>query len=363
MQPQNCDVYFKDDGVFVLGWTKFGGGSIGLSLRDPVLRLGTASTSSALGQAVRQTLDLSGSPLTETFRGWYPLDQNINKTLHAAGIKSWTTLTTSSRSFSIEDDGTRVEIRTRSYRKADFKVDEATCGRDREEIGRLLLALLPSCPTSDPVLPARAGSSYHRERSEIAQDGGLPKPFGCKYHWIVIDTSDTKAVAAALGLRDVRPTTWDINPYDPEGVFISPSVLGWTFVLGLRVGFYYGLSDLSFFTLLEGLSRRFGEVQYFATHRGVGLDAWVKAVAGRIIRVYCESENGVIDQGELTLEEEELGFSRRSNSSTSDDDFEGIKLVGEEDVMRLAGKWSINPQELDAYDSVGAGFIGKEPAS
>ncbi len=29
--------------------------------------------------------------------------------------------------------------------------------------------------------------------------------------------------------------------------------------------------------------------------------------------------------------------------------------------MRIAGKWSINPQELDAYDSEGPGFLGQLP--
>ena len=30
----------------------------------------------------------------------------------------------------------------------------------------------------------------------------------------------------------------------------------------------------------------------------------------------------------------------------------------EEDVMRIAGRWSLNPQEIDAYESRGFGFLG-----
>ncbi len=34
---------------------------------------------------------------------------------------------------------------------------------------------------------------------------------------------------------------------------------------------------------------------------------------------------------------------------------------GATDVMRIAGKWSINPQELDAYGSEGPGFLSQWP--
>ena len=68
-----------------------------------------------------------------------------------------------------------------------------------------------------------------------------------------------------------------------------------------------------------------------------------------------------MDVGELTPAEEELGFARLINSRTVGGDWEEVGFPDEEDVMRIAGKWSINPQELDAYDSEGPGFLGKEP--
>src|SRR5262249_8783890 len=161
--------------------------------------------------------------------------------------------------------------------------------------------------------PARLGTSYRRHVP--ATDGGMPQTFGYKFRWIVIDTTDSSAVVAALGLKDVRSATWDIDPYGHEGVFVSPSVLGWTHVLGLYVEPHFP----RFVALLEDLSRRFGEVQYFTTHRVVELHAWAKAIKGRIIRGYCwVGERGeiIMDVGGLTPEEEELGFSRFINGRT-----------------------------------------------
>jgi len=353
MRPMNCDVLFKDEAVFVLSWTTDEKNSSMRSLREPVIKLDRAPTSSGLGQAVRQALDTSGTPAPETFRSFHALRRSIDEVLRASGIKGWSRLTSSSRLLSVKDDGTRVTIHARGG-------TDGTCGRDPEEIGRLLLELRPSCPPSDPLSPVRPGTSHRRQRHGPATDGGTPQAFSYKFQWIVIDTTDASPVVSALGLKDVRPATWDIDPYDHRGVFVSPSVLDWTYVLGGHLPPNFP----QFVPRLEDLSRRFGEVQYFATHRVVELHAWAKAIDGRIVRGYCwvgESCEIVMDVGGLTPEEEELGFSRFINSHTASGDWEAVDFPDEEDVMHIAGKWSINPQELDAYDSEGPGFLGKEP--
>ncbi len=219
--------------------------------------------------------------------------------------------------------------------------------------------MLPACPFTDPISPAKPGRSYRGDHPGPVMDGGTPQTFGYKFHWFVVDTTDASAVVSAVGLKNVRPATWDIDPYHECGVFVSPSVLGWTFVLGLYVEPQFP----EFLPLLEDLSRRLGEVQYYITSRIVGLDAWAKAIDGRIVRAYGWSvERGLLhDLGERTPEEEELGFSRFVDRHTVDGDWEGVELPGEEDVMHLAGKWSINPQELEAYDSEGPGFLGTLP--
>jgi hypothetical protein len=353
MRPMTCDVYFKDESVFVLSWTPDEKNSIMRSLREPVFTLDPAPTSSALGRAVRQALDLSGTPTSETFRNYHANSRRSEEVLRAAGIRSWSRLTSTSRLVSVKDDGARVRAEA-------WGGTQATCGRDPEEIGRLMLELRPLCSLSEPLSPARPGSSYRHQSPNPASDGGTPQTFGYKFRWIVVDTTDASAVVSALGLKDVQPATWDIDPYGHAGVFVSPSVLGWTYILGLYVEPHYP----QFVPLLESLSERFGEAQYFTTHRVVGLEAWAKAVQGRIVRGYgWISERGevLMDMGELTPEEQELGFARFINSQTVGGEWDELEFPQEDDVMHIAGKWSINPQELDAYDSQGPGFLGKEP--
>src|SRR4051794_9881675 len=111
------------------------------------------------------------------------------------------------------------------------------------------------------------------------------------------------------------------------------------------------------------LSDRFGEVQYFGTHRVVEYHAWAKALGGRVVRAYgWVGDRGEVlqDVGPKTPEEEELGFDFIDRTTTVGD-WEGIKTPGEDDVMQIAGRWSLNPQEIDAYPSEGVGYLGDQP--
>ena len=118
-----------------------------------------------------------------------------------------------------------------------------------------------------------------------------------------------------------------------------------------------------FLPFLEDLGGRFGEVQYFGTHRVVDYHAWARASDGWVIRSYAwlgERGDVLQDVGPKTPEEEELGF-RFIDSTTAEADRDDIELPGEEDVMRIAGRWSLNPQEIDAYNSKGVGYLGDQP--
>jgi hypothetical protein len=66
------------------------------------------------------------------------------------------------------------------------------------------------------------------------------------------------------------------------------------------------------------------------------------------------------DVGPRTPEEEDLGFHFIDGTSV-EKDWENAKFPNEDDVMRIAGKWSINSQEIDAYESDGDGFLGDQP--
>jgi hypothetical protein len=349
-----CDVHFKAEGTFVLSWTIDRKNPICRVFREPIFRLGPAPTAAALGHAVRQALDTSGTPAPEG------CGKRLDAALREVGLKGWSGLMSSSRLLTVEDNGSRVKVRAWRHRDSDPDPGEMTCDCAPEELGRSLLALGASCSISDPLSPARPGRSYRRPKKTPIADGGTPQTFGYKTYWIVVDTNDAGAVASALGLSDLRPVTWDIDPYYLEGVFVSPPVLGWTYVLGLYVEPHFP----QFVPLLEDLSRRFGEVQYFTSHRVVDLQAWVRAIDGRIARGYCwigERGEIIMDVGDITPEESELGFSRFINARTVDGDWDKVEFPHEEDVMRIASRWSINPQELDAYDSEGTGVMGRLP--
>ncbi|WP_422931859.1 hypothetical protein [Singulisphaera sp. PoT] len=353
MSPMACDVYFKNDAVFVLSWAALGRGRLGRNLREPIIRLDPKPTASELGRAVLLALEPTAPQTLGSSGNSHASERSIAEILRAAGAGSWSRLTCSSRQLSVENKRNRVTI-------LGMDGEAGACKRDPEEIGRRLLEMLETCSHSDPLAPPRVGSSFRTQRPESSRDGGTPQAFGYKTSWIVVDSTEAAAVASALGLKDPREASWDVNPYDPDGVFVSPSVLGWTFVLGYLIEPHFE----AFIPWIESLSRRFGEAQYFATHRVVGLQAWVKAAEGRIVRGYDwlgERGEVVMDVGGLTPEEEELGLSRLINHRTVDGDWEDVHIPDEDDVMNIAGRWSINPQQLDAYDSEGPGYIGHRP--
>jgi hypothetical protein len=346
-------LWFRESGCYIVGqgrharhgWTCICG---------PLLTLPSDPSPNALGWSVRQALD--------SFRDNVP-DGGVEyrallADLWAAGVCGWSGLNSASQSFSIADDGDHISIHPNGG-------EAVTSGPDPEEIGRTLLRLLPLCPFSPPLTPPRPGRSYRgpAPRARRAQPGvgsppeDFPVSFGYKTAWLAIDTEDTPAVVEALGLHHVRRATWAEGLY--RATFVAPPVLGWTLVEGVRPE----AGDPRLLPFLEGLSKRFGEVQYFGTHRVVDYHAWAKAVDGRVVRAYGwlgERGEVLLDVGPKTTEEEELGF-RFVDRTTVGGDWEGLQMPDEEDVMRIAGRWSINPQQIDAYPSVGVGYLGGQP--
>src|SRR4051812_9514825 len=100
MRKKECDVHFKREGVFVLGWARDPETSIYRYFRGPLIKLEPAPTPRILGQAVHRALDVSGR--AQGNRG-----DNFDAALRAAGINGWSRLMRSSRTFSVTDDGSR----------------------------------------------------------------------------------------------------------------------------------------------------------------------------------------------------------------------------------------------------------------
>ena len=150
----------------------------------------------------------------------------------------------------------------------------------------------------------------------------------------------------ALNLKNRQPANWASGirqAYGLKKVFVTPPVQGWTLVVGLALPDAGDSRHPDRCTpLLRNLSRQLGEVQYFGTHRVGEYHAWAKAENGAITRAYAYvGEEGVTlwNTGPQTTEEKALGFA-----------FDDNKSPNEEDVMKIAGKWSINPQKLETMN-------------
>jgi hypothetical protein len=119
--------------------------------------------------------------------------------------------------------------------------------------------------------------------------------------------------------------------------------------------------------ILQSLSQRYGEAQYFATHRVVDYHVWTKYAYGSETRAFAylgERGETLVDRGEKTPGEVELGYDYYNEKSplAETDEYwqrEDLCYPRESHVMEVAGKWSINPTLLDESDADPAtGFVG-----
>jgi hypothetical protein len=91
-----------------------------------------------------------------------------------------------------------------------------------------------------------------------------PVSFGYKIGWLAVREQPPEAVAAAVGMTDPVPATWDDGvaaAYDGS-VFATPPVKGWTLVVStvlLEAAMRLGWPEW-----LERLSAKLGEVQRLA---------------------------------------------------------------------------------------------------
>jgi hypothetical protein len=186
-----------------------------------------------------------------------------------------------------------------------------------------------------------------------------PCPFGYRMAWFAVRTRDTRGVVEALGLTRVQSTNWRSgigSVYDDKigetHVFVSPPINGWTFVVGLPLPHPSGASFVDkFMPLFEGLGRRFVEVQYYSAYPLIG------------------DEGVVLNLGKTTKDERSLGlklFELRGVKGRKGDAGGAIILhPTEEHVMRLAGRWGIDPINIERAPAgeLALGVIGIAPAS
>lgn len=198
----------------------------------------------------------------------------------------------------------------------------------------------------------------------------LPVGFGYKCVWFAVKAGNKNRIAEVLKLYNVTDCNWQagIDEAYNGSVFITPAVDGWTLACGIDLPGGDGPASLEEVKgILQTLSKEFGETQFFATHRVVEYHCWIKASHGQIQRVYGyvgeRGENTAIE-GEPTDFEKSLNLANTfSEEAKTADYFErkDITWADEELVMKIAGNWSVNPDELDKRKDVlpALGLLGE----
>ncbi len=197
-----------------------------------------------------------------------------------------------------------------------------------------------------------------------------PVPFGYKIAWLAIQSENINSVLEVLQLAEMQSANWAsgiVAAYN-KYTFVSPPVQGWIFIVSSRLPeLDLPDSSKSWEKMMSTLSKNFSNLQYYASHRVVEYHSWAMFKNGNEIRAFAYIGDGGItaaDRGKKTPEEIELKqhfFDERSPEASEDSywEREDLKYPDEEDVMNLAGKWSLNPQRLDEYkNEIGTGYVG-----
>ena len=192
--------------------------------------------------------------------------------------------------------------------------------------------------------------------------------FGGKTIWACIKSNSTEEVLKSLPLLELEKSNWldglekvqSFSNY--EYIFISEPFDNWVLILGwgLPTPLNTGIEDIS--NLLNNLSEKFTESQFFTSQRTTDSAAWIKSINGEIKRAYVISDGMSIIIGEPTKTEENYKFvDLNSPDSTNDEYFETHIYPELKEVARIADSWSINPMEIEKYDSKknGIGYLGK----
>ncbi|MDB5335489.1 MAG: hypothetical protein JWN70_1108, partial [Planctomycetaceae bacterium] len=194
-----------------------------------------------------------------------------------------------------------------------------------------------------------------------------PVSFGYKNSWLAIRASDSDVVIQALPVDNPQRANWQsgfVAAYN-DYVFLTPALEGWVFLICQRLPELGHAPDTEEWTLLmTSLSQKFGEVQYFGTHRVVGYNAWSKFVNGHEERAYAYCDETLVNRGPQTQGELDLGYIYYDSNDSGEDsatyrERTDLCYPDEEHVMEIAGKWSLNPNTLtEKKYPAGVGWIG-----
>ena len=235
--------------------------------------------------------------------------------------------------------------------------------------GLIALALL--------LVVVRLAPQLQSRQVVFGREPDTPKAFGYKMSWLAVRTKDTDALVGMLGLVTPEPCNWNSGigaVYDRKlgdyHVFVSPPIDGWSFVVGLSIPHPTRASLVDKLTpLLVNLGNRFGDVQYFFNYPLIDFFAWARGSKGRVVRAFAICDEGVVwNKGQITRVEKHLGLKlfelRGVRSRRGDAGGELIFYPTEDQVLRLAGDWGLDPSRIEEKETTPAlGVIGLAPSA
>ena len=182
--------------------------------------------------------------------------------------------------------------------------------------------------------------------------------FGGKQAWLAVRGGDPAQVLDALGLRDLGPVPWrdgiDLAYLTDDRVAVTPPLPGAGDVPWVLAAGRWLMRPSTRVDVIEVSARLHTEVQFFATHRVGELHRWQRAVDGTPVRTF----GYVGETGEVTSWYGEPDPAERDAGLPGELTEEVTVLVSEQDVMRVAHAWSVDPTGLDARPAPGPLRVG-----
>jgi hypothetical protein len=189
--------------------------------------------------------------------------------------------------------------------------------------------------------------------------------FGYKTGWLAVQNCDPADIGRVLGGRIGGQVGWQEGierAYrEDEVVVMTPPLAGaggsWVLAVGQWVARHAESIDLA------GLSAALGrEVQLFASHRVTEWHRWERAVGGVLYRSFeYVGEIGQVTQWHGEPTDVEVGVGLPSVLDAADDSHHAA--VDEQDVMHVAGVWSVDPTLLDGEPAPGPLTVVRLPSS
>lgn len=185
----------------------------------------------------------------------------------------------------------------------------------------------------------------------------VPAPFGYRMAWIAVRSTDRPRIAEVLHLTPIDTANWSTGIgtiYDTQlsqgRVYMTPSIEGWTFVVGLALPQPLGRAFADKCTpMMLDLAGAFPEAHYFLSYAPLDFYAWVRVAEGKLTRAFAVGDEGIIwNKGRPTREEKTLRMRfaevRTGKAKRAEEPL--AVYPSEAQVMALAGAWGLDPTDL-----------------